>query len=310
MRRTPVDAVTGAFSYSGAAITAELKSRGRTVRTLTAHPHSRSPGDPSRQGPAPDEIRPLDFANPSQLRESLDGVDTLFNTYWVRFPSAGTSFAEAVANSERLFDAAVDAGVRRVVHLSITHADPWSPYPYFAGKGDVETYLSRLPLTYAVLRPAILFGGRAVLLNNIAWLLRHLPVFAVGDGGRYRVRGIHVDDLARLCADEADSDADVLRDAVGPERPTFRELVEHLRASTGSPALVVDVPGALVPVCGTALNLALHDHVLTRDEYRAMADGLADSESPSAGKRSITEWVADNGSWLGRTYFNDTKHRT
>ncbi len=310
MRATPVDAVTGAFSYSGAAITAELKARGRTVRTLTAHPGRPSAGDPSQRGPAPDEVCPLDFQNPSQLRESLDGVDTLVNTYWVRFPSAGTSFADAVENSTRLLDAAVDAGVRRVVHVSITHADPWSPYPYFAGKGHVETYLSRLPLTYAVLRPAVLFGGRAVLLNNIAWLLRHLPVFAVGDGGRYRVRGIHIDDLARLCADEADSDANVLRDAVGPERPTFRELVEQLRASTGSRAFVVDVPGALVPVCGAALNLALRDNVLTRDEYRAMADGLADSESPSAGERSISEWITENASWLGRTYLNDTKDRT
>jgi NADH dehydrogenase len=310
VRTTVVDAVTGAFSYSGAAIAAELKARGRTVRTLTAHPRPPSPGDPASSNHRPDEVRPLDFRNPSQLRESLEGVDTLFNTYWVRFPSAGTSFAGAIENSARLFDAAVDAGVRRVVHLSITHADPHSPYPYFAGKGLVETYLSKLPLTYAVLRPAILFGGRAVLVNNIAWLLRHLPVFAVGDGGRYRVRGIHIDDLARLCADEADSGANVLRDAVGPERPTFRELVDHLRVATGSRALVVDIPGALVPVCGAALNLALRDNVLTRDEYRAMADGLADSESPSAGEQSITEWVTQNASWLGRTYLNDTKNRT
>jgi NADH dehydrogenase len=304
-----LDAVTGAFGYSGAAITAELKARGRRVLTLTAHPTRRAPtGAPSRHR-GPDEVRPLDFQNPAELRQSLAGVDTLFNTYWVRSPRAGTSFDRAVENTASLFDAAVDAGVRRVVHLSITHADARSPYPYFAGKGRVEEYLSTLPLTYAVLRPAILFGGRAVLLNNIAWLLRHLPVFAVGDGGRYAVRGIHIDDLAHLCADEAEADRTVTRDAVGPERPTFRDLVEHLKAATRSRALILDVPGVLVPVCGAALNIALRDNLLTRDEYLAMSDGLADSESPSTGERSVMGWIDENAAWLGRSYINDTKNR-
>ena len=76
---------------------------------------------------------------------------------------------------------------------------PTSPWPYFRGKALVERALAESGLSYAVLRPAILFGGDGVLINNIAWLLRHLPVFAIGGRGDYRVRGIHVDDLAQLC---------------------------------------------------------------------------------------------------------------
>lgn len=304
MRTTPMDAVTGAFSYSGTAITAELKSRGRGVRTLTGHPQT-----PASDGSGPDEVCPLDFTDPGQLRTSLSGIDTLINTYWVRFPRAGTTFADAVANSQTLFDAATDAGVRRIVHISIAHADPASPYPYFAGKGLVEAHLATLPVGHAILRPAILFGGQAVLLNNIAWLLRHLPVFAIGGHGAYRIRGIHLTDLARLCADETDSDDDILRDAVGPERPTFRDLVEALREAVHSKAILLDVPGAVIPACATGVGVLLRDTVLTRDEYAAMAAGLADTTGPATGTIAVTDWIAQNGSWLGRRYLNDTKTR-
>ena len=182
-----LDVVTGAFSYSGAAIARELRAAGHRVRTLTAHP-GRAPAGTDM------EVRPLDFADPATLAESLRGAHTLYNTYWIRFPHGGETHATAVANSRALFAAAARAGVQRIVHVSITHADPASPYPYFSGKAAVETCLRDLGVPHAIARPSILFGGDGVLLNNIAWLLRRLPVFAVGGRGDYRVRPIHVDD--------------------------------------------------------------------------------------------------------------------
>ncbi|WP_186525921.1 SDR family oxidoreductase [Leekyejoonella antrihumi] len=303
MSSTQTYAVTGAFSYSGRAITAELKARGHHVRTLTAHPRRTADAE------GPDEVRPLNFDDPGELRSSLRGVDTLINTFWVRFPHGGTTFADAVDRSNGLLDAAVDAGVRRIVHVSITHADPASPYAYFAGKGLVEQHLTALPIGHSVLRPAILFGGQAVLINNIAWLLRNLPVFAIGGRGTYRIRGIHLADLAHLCADEAESDTDVLLDAVGPERPTFRELVTLVRTAVGSRAALIDVPEPLVPVCAAALGAVMRDTLLTKQEYQAMAHGLADTTGAPTGDLAISDWIAKNGHRLGRTYLNDTRGR-
>ena len=187
------DVVTGAFSYSGAAIASELQAAGRRVRTLTGHP---GPGAPRPLTGI--EVRPLDFADPAALAESLRGARTLYNTYWVRFAHGNVDHPVAVARSRVLFQAAAEAGVQRIVHVSITHPSADSPYPYFRGKAAVEQALRDLGVSHAVLRPAILFGGNGVLINNIAWLLRHLPVFAVGGTGEYRIRPIHVDDLARL----------------------------------------------------------------------------------------------------------------
>src|ERR1700678_3098576 len=217
------DVVTGAFGYSGAAIARDLLAAGHQVRTLTGHP-----------GRAPEgtqiDVRPMDFGNPDALARDLEGAHTLYCTYWIRFPHGDTTHETAVGHLRTLFDAAARAGVQRVVHVSITHADSSSPYPYFRGKGEAEQYLADSGVPYAIVRPAILFGGDGVLLNNIAWLLRRVPVFAIGGRGDYQIRPIHVDDLARLClslgGQQGDATGDAVTvDAVGPESLSFRDMV-------------------------------------------------------------------------------------
>jgi nucleoside-diphosphate-sugar epimerase len=237
---TDFDVVTGAFSYSGAVIARELQAAGRQVRTLTGHPGRAPAGTPL-------EVRPLDFADPDGLTESLRGARALVNTYWVRFPHGHVSHETAVAQSRVLFRAAAEAGVGRVVHVSITHPSADSPYPYFRGKAAVEQALVDLGLPHTVLRPAILFGGNGVLINNIAWLLRRLPVFAVGGTGEYRIRPVHVDDLARLCVRAAGGTGTEIIDAVGPERPAFAELVRFIKDAVGSRSQVIRVPGTVIP---------------------------------------------------------------
>src|SRR6266700_3632553 len=272
------DVVTGAFSYSGAAIASELRAAGRRVRTVTGHP-GRVVQTPAGAGI---EVRPLDFADPAALTEALRGARTLYNTYWVRFAHGHVDHPVAVARSRVLFQAAVEA---------------------------VEQALRDLRVSHAVLRPAILFGGNGVLINNIAWLLRHLPVFAVGGTGEYRIRPIHVDDLARLAVRAGGSAATETIDAVGPERPTFLELVRTIKAAVGSRSQVIRVPAALIPAAARLLGLALRDTLLTAEEYQGMADGLADTDGPATGETALSQWITDHEDTLGRVYANElTRH--
>jgi len=294
-----LDAVTGAFSYSGAAIARELLKRSHQVRTLTGHPGRAPAGTPI-------DSRPLDFGDPDGLRASLTGVHTLYNTYWVRFAHGDVNHEVAVANSRALFSAAVAAGVQRIVHVSITNPSADSPDSYFRGKAAAEQVLagSGIP-SYAVARPAILFGSKGVLVNNVAWLLRRLPVFAIGGRGDYRLRPVHVDDLAALCIDLGARTDTTVVDAVGPESLTFREFVDAIRAAVGSRSLVIPVPGTLIPVLAGALNIALRDTLLTADEYLSLAAGRADSAGPATGAIAFTQWVEAHGAELGRRYFNE-----
>ena len=171
--------VTGAFSYTGKYITRRLLAEGHSVRTLTGHPRA---DDPLASQV---EVFPLDFANTDALTRALHGADTLFNTYWIRYSRGAVTFERAVENSMALIAAAADAGVRRIVHISITNASPDSPLPYFRGKGLVEEAIAASALSYAILRPTVNFGVEDILLNNIAWSVRRFPIIPIP--GRRRV---------------------------------------------------------------------------------------------------------------------------
>ena len=295
---TGIDVVTGAFSYSGKAIARQLLGNGRKVRTLTGHPE--------RGADRTDiEIRPLDFDDADGLVASLQGATTLYNTYWVRFAHGGVDHSLAVENSRSLFRAAQRAGIRKVVHISILHPSESSPYPYFRGKAVVERSLAESGLRYACLRPSVLFDENGVLINNIAWLLRRLPVFCVGGHGRYQVRPTHVDDLAQLALEASLWPDDRIVDAVGPERPSFINLVKQVRAAVGSRSAIVGAPPIVVLAASRALGVVMRDVLLTPEEYRSMAEGLADSDAPATGSTRLSEWLVDHGDSLGRRYANE-----
>jgi NADH dehydrogenase len=294
-----LDVVTGAFSYSGAAIARELLKRGHRVRTLTDHPQRAPAGSPI-------DTRPLDFGAERELAASMAGAHTLYNTYWVRFAHGAVSHELAVANSKVLFAAAASAGVQRIVHISITNPSLTSTDSYFRGKAEVEQALAGCGVPYAVARPAVLFGGDGVLVNNIAWLLRRLPVFAIGGRGDYRLRPVHIDDLATLCADlGAATEPARTIDAVGPQSLSFRQLVDEIRDAVGSRSVLLPVPGPVIPVLAGVLKLALRDTLLSGAEYASMAAGLADSVGPATGSIVFTDWVHAHGGELGRRYANE-----
>jgi NADH dehydrogenase len=230
-----VNIVTGAFDYTGRYLAGTLLERGAKVKTLTGHPN--------RPNPFSDAIEtaPFSFDNPDALARSLEGAAVVFNTYWIRFPSGDLTFERATSNVKTLIDAASRTGVTRFVHISITNANVDSPLPYFRNKGLVEQYLMRSGLSYAILRPAIIFGSEDILLHNISWMLRRFPLFTIPGHGNYRVQPIFVGDLARLAVEMANERRNLTIDAVGPEIFTFNELVKLLARTVASKARIVHV---------------------------------------------------------------------
>ena len=233
-------AVTGAFGFSGKYIAQRLLALRHEVITLT--------NSPQRANPFGGSINafPYNFSEPHELEKSLRGIDALINTYWVRFDNPPHfTFAQALANSKALFDAAKRAGIGRVVHISITNPDRKSRLPYFRGKAELEDHLNQTGISYAILRPAVLFGKVDILINNIAWALRHLPVFGIYGDGRYRLQPIYIDDLAMAAIDCITRPVNEIIDAIGPETYSYREMVEMIAREIGSHALVVSMPSML-----------------------------------------------------------------
>ena len=277
-----VHAVTGAFGYSGKYIAERLLDEGQTVITLT--------NSVSRANPFGDRIKafPFDFDQPKLLVEHLRGVSVLYNTYWVRFNHRLFKHADAVQNTLALFDAARKAGVQRIVHVSITNPSEDSRLEYFRGKAILEKALIESGISHAILRPAVLFGKEDVLINNIAWVLRHLPVFGVFGDGRYRLQPIYVDDLAALAVEQGKVRENVIINAIGPETFTYRELAAKIGELIGKPRPVVSVPPWLGYVVGRVLGKLVGDVVITKDEIEGLMADLLYVDSPPTGTTALT----------------------
>ncbi len=300
---TGLDAVTGAFGYTGRYIAQLLLDKGQSVRTLTGRSRIANTADDPFGGRI--EVCPFNFDRPDSLAESLRGVDTLYNTYWVRFSSGAVTFDRAVENSRTLIRAAEKAGVRRLVHISITNPSADSPLPYFRGKGLVEQAIRDSGLSYAIVRPALVFGEGDILLNNIAWLLRRFPVFTVAGSGQYRAQPVYVADLAALAVAASPGQDNVISDAVGPETYTFDELVRLVARSVQRKAWIVHLPPAWIMLLSRLFGLLVGDVVLTREEIAGLAANLLTSANPPLGTTRFSVWLAENGNTLGRAYASE-----
>ncbi len=295
------DAITGALSYTGKYIARRLLAQGREIISLTHHP--------DRPNPFGERVSPVPyhFDQPDALTETLRGVDTLYNTYWVRFNYGQITYDLAVRNTRTLFQAAKAAGVRRIVHISITNADSDSLLPYFRGKGQLENDLRTLGVSYAILRPAVIFGKEDILINNIAYLVQRLPVFGVPGDGQYRLQPIYVEDLAALAVQAAQQDDSLEWDTVGPETYTYEELVQTIAQALGHRVRLFHLPPRLVYLAARLLSLKLGDVLLTWDEVRGLMANTLVSDQPPRGTTPLSRWLVEHAGELGRTYHSEVQ---
>ncbi len=298
-RQVETCVVTGAFSYTGRHIAKRLLAQGRRVVTLTSHPHRANPFNGTI------EVQPYDFVHPAELVERLRGVSTFFNTYWVRFPHRGLTYDRAVENSKILIRCAREAGVRRFVHISITNPSLNSPYRYFSGKAEVERALRESGLSYAIVRPTVVFGDGGILIHNIAWLLRKFPIFALPGDGEYRLQPVFVEDVADLAVGASQKSCNLTLDAAGPETFTFAELVKLIARSVGSRPRIIRTPPMAALALAKVAGLMVGDVVLTREEVISLMDNLVVSSKLPRGRTRLSDWLARNSSTLGRNYFNE-----
>lgn len=303
MNTKNIHAVTGAFGYSGKYIAERLVAEGKSVITLTNSTH--------RKNPFGDRLSaiPFHFDEPERLAESLSGVTVLYNTYWVRFNHRSFTHADAVRNTMILFDAAKTAGVERVVHVSITNPSEDSQLEYFSGKARLERALVESGLSHAVLRPTVLFGKEDILVNNIAWALRRLPIFGVFGDGEYKLQPIYVDDLAELAVQQGRERENRVIDAIGPETFTYRALAETVGEIIGKSRPVISVPPSLGYAVGWIIGKVVGDVMITREEIAGLMANLLCVDSPPAGSTKLTDWAKERASSLGLHYTSELARR-
>ncbi len=292
-------AVTGAFSYSGKYIAKRLLERGEEVFTLTNHPN--------RPDPFNGKVKalPLNFANEAELIQSLRGADVLVNTYWIRFDKGSNTQPKAVENTKILVDAAAKSGVKRIVHISITNPSPASHLPYFWGKAANEKAVVDSGMSYAILRPTVLFGKEDILINNIAWLLRRLPVFGLPGNGSYKLSPVYVDDLAQMAVDSVYRTDSYTWDAVGPDEMTFKQTVELIAKTIGISRPLMPLPPRMALLAAQILSLFVKDVMLTPEEVDGLMANLLISKEPARCKTSLRAWLEEHKTTVGKQYASE-----
>ena len=293
------DVVTGAFSYTGRHIARRLLAQERRVRTLTRRP----------QPPGTEDIKvdiaPLQFTDRAALVESLRGADVLYNTYWVRFRHGKVGFGDAVANTRTLVGAAKEAGVRKVVHISVSNPSIDSHLDYYAGKARTEEIVRASGLRWAIIRPTLVFGTGDILINNIAWLLRRMPIFPIPGLGGYRVQPVAVEDVAEIATWAAEQSDNITVDAAGPDTVTYGEFVEGIAIAVGRRPRFVYMSPELTLWAGNIVASRLRDVMLTKEELQGLMEDLLVSHEKPLGSRRMDNWLLSNADTLGRTYASE-----
>ena len=291
--------ITGAFSYTGRYATRILLGRGYRIRTLTYHS--------ARENPFGDKVQvfPYNFDHPGRLTETLRGASTLINTYWVRFPRGAATFESAVQNTRTLIAAAKNAGVRRIIHVSIANPSLDSPLGYYKGKAQLEQAVAETGLAYTILRPTVIFGLEDILINNIAWFVRHFPVFGIPGDGCYRIRPIYVEDMALLIANTVEQRENVVLDAVGPETYTFEELVRLIANKLGLRTRIVHAPMTAAYLATRLAGWFVGDVVLTWEEYKGLMAGLLAPGGAPTGQTRLSQWLTANREPIGKRYASE-----
>ena len=299
--------VTGATGYTGRYIATKLLEQGHRVQSITGHPDRTSTfGDRV-------PLHPFDFDKPEELEKTLQGTDTLFNTYWIRVNHAGRTHEECVRQTRTMFKAAQRAGARRIVHISITNPDPSSELPYFRGKGQLEESLRDLEdVSHAILRPTVLYSTEDILLNNIAWTLRRFPLVLLPGTGKYGIQPVFVEDPGGTGSQRSmrPTNTNSTVDTVGPEVFTYREMLELLKSKMDARCLLLPAPGTGDPyAAGRILGKMLDDIVLTMDEIRGLQQDLLVSKStePAPCPTRLSEWLKENAEQLGKNYTSEVK---
>ncbi|MGI0129172.1 MAG: SDR family oxidoreductase [Thermoplasmata archaeon] len=220
--------VGGGGGLAGRAVLAEFR-RDWTIRSLHRHPVA------AEEGPGI-EWWSGDASSVRNWTPVLAEVDLVINLAWYRHgpPRVFRPLAEGLV---RLIRASEEAGVSRWLQVSVPDAPSSmeAELPYLTNKRAVDRALSQSSLSYAIVRPTMLFGPRDKLLTVMLRTIARYHRFPMFGDGEYHVSPIAATDLGRILRREATRRERGTVDAGGPTRWRYRDLTDRLFTALGRP---------------------------------------------------------------------------
>lgn len=277
--------VVGGSGFIGRHLVAKLAAQGRQVRVPTRRMERAKALIPLPRV----EVLEADIQAPGVAPVLMQDIDAVVNLVGILHgpeggPDWGRAFDRAHVQLPRLLaQAALDAGVQRMLHMSALGVTEQRserlPSRYLRSKAAGEAALRALPgLQCTILRPSVVFGADDAFLNLFARLQRLLPVIALA-GAQARLAPIWVEDVAQAALNLLDAPAAIGRafELAGPEIFTLQELVELAGLWSGHSRAVIALPEFLARPLAGLMEVLPGEPLMSRDNL----DSLKQDNVPS-----------------------------
>jgi NADH dehydrogenase len=188
--------------------------------------------------------RVVDYGHRDALVSALAGTCCLVHLAGILFESSASTYETAnVEATQAVVDACRNAGVARVVLVSVLGADSSSSNRYLSSKGRAELIVSESGLSGAIIRTPILFGPGMAGARAVVGAASQERVTLLG-GGRHSIRPLDVDDLSRaiLRCCEGSPAGVTLYELVGPEPTAYRDVIARTAALLGRDVSIRTMP--------------------------------------------------------------------
>ena len=287
--------VIGGAGFVGRYLVKRLTEQGHSVRVATRDPEAanylKPMGNVGQVHPIQANIR-----DDASIFRAIADSDCVINLAGVMFPRGHQSFqAIHEFGAQRVAQAAINAGVARLIHVSALGVNANAKSKYAQSKAAGEVAVRAAYPQVSIIRPSAIFGPEDKFFNLFARIATLSPIMPLFGGGHNRMQPVYVGDvalaIAALAIDGAESGGTY--ELGGPQVLTLAELMEIVCAKTDRNCLLLPVPAALAKIAAVFLQ-CLPWNIFTMDQVELLKeDNVVSGEQPDLADLGVTATALD-----------------
>lgn len=280
--------IFGGSGFVGTQLVQALARAGYRIRVAVRRPdlagHVKPLGNVGQVMPIQANVRNL-----TSVQHAVRGADIVINLVGIGFESGRQRFrAVHTMGARNVAEAARQAGVTTLVHMSALGADPQSPSSYARTKALGEDEVLAAFRNAIIIRPSIIFGQGDSFFNKLGSLARFLPVLPV-IGAKAKAQPVYVGDVADafLGAVQGKVKPGRIYELGGPDVETQLQLARRVLANTQRNNLLLPVPAGIGKLLALPFALLPWTPLLTADQVELLQIDNVVSEQAKQDKRTL-----------------------
>lgn len=280
--------VFGGTGFLGRCVVQRLLERDFSVRVASRHPERTAALFPGVQ-PGIESIR-ADINDDRSVLAAVAGVEGVVNAVSLYLESGHRTFHSVhVTGAARVARLALEAGVKRLIHVSGIGSDAGSISPYIRSRGEGEKIVREAFPAATLVRPSVMFGRGDAFVAPLTNMLRYLPLFPLFGHGQTQLQPAHVEDVAEAIARTIEiAEPRMSYELGGPRIYTYRALLEMLARHLGREPILVPIPFGLWHALASIAE-RLPQPPITRNQVDLMQiDSVVSPDAPGFGDLRIS----------------------